>query len=290
MVEVATVPTPGAAPRIPIWLVLGVAAAAVVLAIAATVILTAGDDVAPVAAPGDTQQPDPEPLAGNGEQPTPTAGEASTSPSPSSSSTTEDTLPPVTIDLASTSARTAAVEQLVAGDLPATAGYDNLPDYAVYDSYGDEAEVITVSVPTDWGDRIDASEQGAYGIQVGTSIAGAFDGRAESGIGVFLYPPGFLPSSDLGDLLDLLLVSNEIDCVPEPAVDFDHRLFTGRYQVLRNCPDTDPELMSIQMVGVLKQDSGYTFQVTILAAAPEDIAASETVLDTLQIGLDRVGS
>jgi len=291
----------GSAGRGPIWLALGGVAAAMILIVGAIVLLAGNDD--PQVAEGDpieaganddptgtatdaesAQAADPDTLAGGTDQTEPPTVE--TTPA-----TVAATTPPAAaIDTISTAGRIDALERLVAGNLVDDPGYASLPDYGGYETYTDGAGVIVVSIPTDWDDRLDVTSQGTPGIQVGTSIAGAFAGQAESGVSVFLYPPGSLPYTDVDPLLELLIEVNELNCIERPSVEFDHRLFSGRYQVLSDCVDTDPELLGLQMIGQLKENSDYFLQITVVASSANDVAAADAVFETLEeVLLTRVG-
>ena len=144
--------------------------------------------------------------------------------------------------------------------------------------------MIAVTIPDAWDDRVETGVVGP-GIQVGTDVDATQIGSPQPALGIFVYPKNAIVFETVDALLEEVVQLNDLRCIQQPPVDFDHRLFSGRYRILSDCLDGDPELMGMLMVGELTSDDGHFLQVSIITSAPADVAAAETILATLQIDL-----
>ena len=91
------------------------------------------------------------------------------------------------------------------------------------------------------------------------------------------------------DTVDSLLVfarDNDLGCTITPATEFDHHLFSGKYQILHSCSSGDLGTMSFQMIGVLKANPDYFFQVSIVMVNPNDMGAADEILRGVSVATD----
>lgn len=206
-------------------------------------------------------------------------------PGDDTDSGSDDLTDDFTPDASSVEGRLRLLTLLGAGELANTSGFDTLPEYPRYTRFTSSNAAIAVTVPTAWDDRRNISDPPPFGIQISTDIDGGTAAQAESGVAVTLYETSSLTSSDPDDVLDLIIVANGVDCVQAPSAEFSHRLFSGSYATLSGCPALGADVVSIEMVGLLEEGSGYLLRVAVTSADEESIAAAQVVLDSLQINL-----